>query len=103
MPPKKPVRKPVLRVTRCQPWDGVNRRKPAAVNWWPTRIGVALIGAGIAIRVILRERFDVVPLALIIVGGAMIDKDAVKAASKMFSIRRGERAEDADTQEIPRP
>jgi hypothetical protein len=38
-----------------------------------------------------------VPLALIILGGAMIDKDAVKAASKMFSIRRGGDTEERST------
>jgi hypothetical protein len=79
-----PVKKPVK-------WAGKNRRRPpppAVVYWRGTVIGAALVIAGIAVHVLLHEQFDLVPLALIIVGGAMIDPTAIRAASRMLSIRR---------------
>ena len=72
-------------------WDGKDRRRappPKRFNWTPTIIGMALVGAGIALHAVLRIHFDVVPIALIVIGGAMVDKDAVKVGAKMFSIRK---------------
>jgi hypothetical protein len=80
-----PAKKPVK-------WAGKNRRRPPPpppAYWRGTIIGAALVVAGIAVHVALHERhFDLVPLALIIVGGAMIDPTAIRAASRMLSIRR---------------
>lgn len=79
-------------------WSGKDRREKPPVNWTPTVIGLLLVGAGIGIRLILRESFDLVPIALIVIGGAMMDKEAIRAASRMFSIRRGD---SGDTEERP--
>jgi predicted outer membrane lipoprotein len=89
MTPKKKPAKPPHICPRCAGWDGRDRRKKAPFNWTPTLLGLLFAAAGVVLNAVFREGFDLVPIALIIVGGAMIDKEAIKVASKMFAIRRG--------------
>jgi hypothetical protein len=93
MTPKKPAHPKGC--PKCVKWDGRDRRKRVRFNWTPTLFGVLFATAGVVLNAVFREGFDVVPISLIIIGGAMIDKEAVRVGSKMLAIRKGS----SDTEE----
>lgn len=96
MTPRKPKWNGVER-RKSRPWDGRDTRRKPPFNWTPTIFGLLFATAGVVLHAVFREGFDLVPISLIVMGGAMIDKEAIKAASKMLSIRRG----NGDTEEHP--
>lgn len=75
---------------RRKPWTGACRRKRQArsVNWVRTGIGLAIVAVAVGLRVTISHGFDAFAIILAVVGAAMVDYEAVKVGSRMFSIRR---------------